>query len=95
MKLTNRTTDDWPNWKDGDYCTYTAYGDAENKPIGIHFKCPGCGSVIGIGSPYGDRAGWTIDFTTLTASPSILHDRSKGGCGWHGHLVNGELKGQI
>jgi len=28
---------------------------------------------------------------TLTANPSLHSDASKGGCGWHGWLRNGEL----
>lgn len=91
-----RSDAEWTQWGLEDYHTYSMYGDPENKPIGLHFKCPGCGSVIGIeiGLP-GEHPKWEIDFATLTASPSILHDRTKGGCGWHGYLKNGSLDGKV
>ena len=34
------------------------------------------------------RTGDTIE--TLTLSPSVLRDKDKGGCGWHGWIRNGE-----
>lgn len=85
---------DWDSsWTPEDYSFYSLYGDPENKPVGIHFMCPGCGAVISIEigkvSPK-----WAINFETLTATPSILHTKPDG-CGWHGYLTNGELKGQI
>lgn len=61
-----------------------------SKVIGLHFRCPGCNSIIGVMEPT-----WEIDRASMTAKPSILHDRGKGGCGWHGYLTNGHLKGKI
>lgn len=94
MKLKNKK-DDWDqSWTPEDYSLYSVYGDPENKPVGLHFLCPGCRSVIAVEvqTEANQPAKWLINFETLTATPSILHDESKGGCGWHGFLTNGELK---
>lgn len=40
--------------------------------------------------PTWQRAGET--FETLTLTPSILRNQSKGGCGWHGFITNGEIR---
>ncbi|MGE0362783.1 MAG: DUF6527 family protein [Vicinamibacterales bacterium] len=56
------------------------------------------------GGPPADPGGWngsggwqrTGDtFETLTLTPSILRNRSHGGCGWHGFITNGEVTGQV
>jgi hypothetical protein len=38
---------------------------------------------------------WTgsAENNTLSASPSLWSQQEKGGCGFHGHLTNGELSG--
>lgn len=51
------------------------------------------GPSIEPGHPRWRRAGET--FETLTLTPSILRTRSKGGCGWHGWITNGEVTGQV
>lgn len=84
--------DDWDkDFTSEDYIVYSLYGDPDNKPIGLNFLCPGCGSLIGIDiGPVPPK--WSINFETLTATPSILHSKDGKGCGWHGYLTNGELK---
>lgn len=78
----------------------------ERTGIGLLCDCPcgKCGNLLGVpfanpidgqpppGSlgPRGwERTGETFD--TLTLSPSILRNRAKGGCGWHGFIRNGEV----
>ena len=34
-------------------------------------------------------------FETLTLTPSILRNRSRGGCGWHGFITDGNVTGQV
>lgn len=31
------------------------------------------------------------DFENITLTPSILRNASKGGCGWHGYITNGNV----
>lgn len=73
--------------------------------IGVTFDCPcGCGlrRVVEFENPLdgkpvrADHPGplWKREGTTfesLTLSPSILSDKEKGGCGWHGFVKNGEV----
>ncbi len=80
---------EWDSLTDEDYITFTKYGDPNNAIIGIIFRCPGCSKLISI------NEGWKLDLSTMTVTPSILHDKKKGGCGWHGYLTNGELNGKI
>jgi hypothetical protein len=90
----NHDWDTWDDFKEGDYSLYSAHGDPDNKPIGIHFRCPGCGEVIAIDNGMyepNSHPKWAINFETLTATPSILHSRDGRGCGWHGYLTNGVL----
>lgn len=66
----------------------TALNCASLRPL------PGGGSVCdhsGVGSCWA----WTgsAEDGTLTASPSLHSVAEKGGCGWHGFLTNGELRG--
>lgn len=80
--------------KPNEYCITKRYSD--DSLFGIIFKCPGCNRVISIGNKSTDGGpGWDIDFTTLTAKPSIVHNKKLGGCGWHGYLTAGELTGVI
>jgi hypothetical protein len=43
--------------------------------------CPGCGKVSG--------GNHIFDPLTISVTPSIVHNKDLGGCGWHGHLTNG------
>lgn len=45
--------------------------------------CPGCGEK----SSSAQTHKW--DAETLTYTPSIVHDKELGGCGWHGWLTKG------
>ena len=64
-------------------------------PLYVPFRNP-----IGGARPVPDedaslgRAMWERDgdtFDTLTLRPSIHRDPAKGGCGWHGHIISGEV----
>lgn len=68
----------------------------EQAPAGAVFyvdddalmKCPGCGQESCCPERQGDNhPSWTMDKATHTWQPSVHH---KAGCGWHGHLVNGQ-----
>lgn len=90
MKLTiENNSVDWIELKPGEYARL------QHKDIdwGLIFKCPKCGEPLGINTgTSAESPKWTIDFKTLTAKPSIKHERDGRGCGWHGYLTNGELK---
>lgn len=64
-------------------------GDAlvhENKELGhlqLIIVCPGCGKVSASAGKH------KFDPATKSYHPSIVHDKSLGGCGWHGWLKNG------
>lgn len=73
--------------------------------VGLAFDCP-CGKCgircyVDFTNPLDggptlvpDRSHWqrTGDtFETLTLTPSILRNPSKGGCGWHGYIRAGEV----
>jgi hypothetical protein len=93
VKLTNKIKlsdiETFMDLKDGDYII-TSY---KNELYGIIFKCPGCVEALGITiKDHKNEPGWSINFETLTATPSILHKRDGRGCGWHGYLTNGDLK---
>lgn len=71
-------------------------GDAR-MVIGTHSKtgaeilqliicCPGCGRNSA------SRGNHIYDPETQSYHPSIVHDATLGGCGWHGWLKNGEFK---
>lgn len=72
--------------------------------VGVSFECPcGCdqrcfvnfknpidgGPHVDCSGPFWQRTGET--FETLTLAPSILRDRAKGGCGWHGFIREGQI----
>jgi len=88
---------DFDHWSDFHDDCYSIY-NYKDKPCGLHFRCPGCKQIIAIdtGTREDDQGNiipaWTIDFTSLTATPSILHMKEGKGCGWHGYLTKGELK---
>jgi hypothetical protein len=48
--------------------------------------CPGCGQKSASAGNH------KYDKETISYHPSIVHDTSLGGCGWHGWLTNGEFK---
>jgi len=76
--------------------------------VGVIFRCP-CGNhdadhecYVPFANPLDGGSsierGWqrTGDtFDTLTLTPSILRSRSRGGCGWHGFITNGDVTGQV
>lgn len=55
----------------------------------IPFTNPLDGGLPYDGHPTWQRTGDT--FETLTLTPSILRNPTKGGCGWHGYITNGEV----
>lgn len=88
MLTTLNNEADWVDLKSNEYAFFGKYqGDGL---IGIVFKCPGCNEPIAVSKPI-----WNINFEKLTATPSIKHDKGKGGCGWHGYLTDGELSGKV
>jgi hypothetical protein len=87
--------DGFENLKENEYAFLVTY--SEGKNCSIVYKCPGCNKAVIITDKDSghNNAHWEIDFETLTAKPSIVHDKNKGGCGWHGYLTDGELAGTI
>ena len=78
-------------------------GDVEVHVIdgvvwGYGFACPGCGerSFLAL-SGENPEPRWTVTEgdvarpETVTLAPSILHERARGGCGWHGFLAAGNF----
>ena len=65
--------------------------------VGYVYACVGCNQLSGLGlaGRIGEGARWTVVSgdagrpSSLTLAPSILHDPSRGGCGWHGWLRDG------
>ncbi len=64
-------------------------GDAiivTNKDLGweqLIIVCPGCGQKSASAGKHRFNA------ETKSYSPSIVHNKKLGGCGWHGTLTNG------
>lgn len=57
-----------------------------NKQLGwnqLVIVCPNCGKMSGSAGKH------KFDSETKSYTPSIVHDKSLGGCGWHGNLTNG------
>lgn len=82
---------DYDELKENEYATFSRFNGEDGG--GLVWLCRGCGKPVHISTEkdyYGQS--WTIDFITLTATPSIKHDKAKSGCGWHGHLENGKFK---
>lgn len=74
--------------------SYYAHGAGE-QAAGLMFACPGCGELNSIAfMPFDGHPTWSWngDRERPTASPSILSDPAKGGCGWHGFLVRGRFQ---
>ena len=63
----------------------------EGRALYVAFANPldGGPPEISPGEPTWQRVGDT--FETLTLTPSILRSVEKGGCGWHGHIRQGEV----
>ena len=78
-------------------------GGAEGPIAGYAICCPGCRKVHDWTtatnckpcSHQGISSCWTwtgsAEANVLTASPSLHSVKDLGGCGWHGHLINGVL----
>lgn len=75
------------------------------RGVGVALDCP-CGvcgdelyvpfqvALDGTIMPGDPRPGWEREgdtFETLTLKPSVLRIQSRGQCGWHGFITNGEV----
>jgi len=64
-------------------------GDAHivfNKELGweqLIIVCPNCGKQSASAGKH------KFNRDTLSYTPSIVHNKKLGGCGWHGYLTNG------
>jgi hypothetical protein len=75
---------------------YYVQGD-NNEVGGMIFACPGCGELTSIGfKPLDEHDIWSWNGSMEKPSclPSILHNKEKGGCGWHGFVAAGRLQMQ-
>lgn len=87
--------DKWGSLEPGE-CIKLVDGNG-GSVIGLLSACPGCGEPLSLdfvrerpGHPrWNVSGGDPAKPETLSLSPSILHDPSKGACGWHGYLTNG------
>lgn len=78
---------------------YPERASADGNVVGYVYACVGCGAVSGIHlhGRVGEGSRWRVESgdpgrpSSLTLSPSILHDPAKGGCGWHGWLRAGNF----
>jgi len=75
------------------------------RGVGVVLDCPcgKCGDELyvpfsvaldGTARPDGTHPGWEREgdtFEILTLKPSVLRIQSRGGCGWHGFISNGEV----
>jgi hypothetical protein len=68
---------------------------ADGKPTHLEFACRGkparprqCQISIRLGEPEANMHGWDGNETEPTIKPSIGCDSR---CGWHGHIINGEI----
>jgi hypothetical protein len=78
------------------------------RGVGVEFDCP-CGNrdehhrcYIPFENPIDGSApvekGWRREgetFEDLTLTPSILRNRARGGCGWHGWITRGDVTGRV
>jgi hypothetical protein len=80
-----------------------APGDVEVNAIdgtvwGYSYACPGCGerSFLALHGENPEPR-WTVVEghvarpESVSLTPPILHERARGGCGWHGHLTRGRF----
>ena len=79
----------------------------ERHGVGVTFLCPcrSCGirCYVPFANPLDGGPAYEVDcacwqrtgetFDALTLTPSILRSTDKGGCGWHGFVTNGEVRG--
>ena len=79
---TIESTGDTDDMKPGEAIVF----DYSDGTKGLILCCPNCGraSSSSTGNPKYNEA-------TQTVTPSIIHDKALGGCGWHGHLKNGKF----
>lgn len=71
------------------------YATREEVPTDIIYRCPGCGEIVFCTlKPDPRTPAWEMTGTreAPTLSPSIIHDKAKGGCGWHGWLRDGVFR---
>lgn len=60
-----------------------------NETLGYNqliIVCPGCGKLSG------SKGTHRFYQETNSYTPSIVHNKDLGGCGWHGWLTNGVFK---
>lgn len=62
------------------------YYDSD-KVLKLAWCCPKCGQTTTTAK--GSNHNWEPKTKSLT--PSIIHSKELGGCGWHGWLKNGEF----
>jgi hypothetical protein len=62
------------------------YFNSELGHLQLIVVCPGCGRESASAAKH------KYDPKTVSYSPSIVHNKDLGGCGWHGWLRNGEFK---
>ena len=66
-----------------------------NKKAGMLFVCPGCCHLAALAFVKIDlHAVWMFDGNEAEPSltPSVVHAKELGGCGWHGFLEQGFWK---
>lgn len=57
-----------------------------DQSLGLILCCPQCGKASS-----SSTGGHKYNPETQTVTPSIIHDKKLGGCGWHGFLRNGKF----
>lgn len=97
-------------WREGEYSNHKwicppgtegnakYYSHGTNETAGLQFVCPGCRAICSIAFiKVGSYTTWEWDGNREqpTATPSIHHTKTLGGCGWHGFLTKGVFKGRI
>jgi len=78
----------------GKYCSL--YENDNDSVAGLIFVCPGCralSSILFVSIDKHPVWSWNGSKTRPTCTPSILHNKDKGGCGWHGYLTEGIFVG--
>lgn len=86
-----------------DIGTAAYFVDQNDDIAGLNFACPGCGRVTCISFKRAEEAlrlqrggtpawEWNGNKEKPTCAPSISHNDTKGGCGWHGFLTDGQLR---
>jgi len=74
------------------------YGEPDSL-ASLLYHCPGCGKLVSCSIKPRQENGPSWEFSGTkeqpTLKPSIIHDKTKGGCGWHGWLTNGVFSGNL